>query len=44
MPGRRFCCWGGPGHADLDEMKKEIGELREEIGTIKKSEEKRNGR
>jgi hypothetical protein len=44
MPGGRFCCWGGYGSADLDDMKREIRELREEIGSGKKSEEKKNGR
>ncbi|MCX5841152.1 MAG: hypothetical protein NTY16_06825 [Deltaproteobacteria bacterium] len=36
MGNRRFCCWGGVGSADLEEMKKEIRELKEELGKIKK--------
>ena len=31
----RFCCWGGARPADLEEMKKEIRELKEELGKIK---------
>jgi len=30
-----FCCWGGARPADLEEMKKEIRELKEELGKIK---------
>jgi len=33
--GRRFCCWGGAHPADLEEMKKEIRELKEELSKIK---------
>jgi len=33
--GGRFCCWGGARPADLEEMKKEIRELKEELGKIK---------
>lgn len=29
--GRRFCCWSGINSADVDEMKKEIAELKEMI-------------
>jgi len=36
MGNRRFCCWGGVGSTDLEEMKKEIRELKEELGKIKK--------
>ena len=44
MPGRRFCCRGGAGAADIDEMKNEMKELREEVGSIKKSEGDKDGR
>jgi hypothetical protein len=43
-PGGRFCCWGWSCTADLDEIKKEIRELKEEIGSIKKGEGSKNGR
>ena len=33
--GGRFRCWGSAHSADLEEMKKEIRELKEEIGKIK---------
>ncbi len=33
--GGRFSCWGGGGPTDLEEMKKEIRELKEELGKIK---------
>lgn len=33
--GGRFCCWDSAHPTDLDEMKKEIRELKEEIGKIK---------
>ena len=29
--GGRFCCWGGTRPADLEDMKKEIRELKEEL-------------
>jgi hypothetical protein len=34
MAGSRFCCGGGTPDDRLDEVKKEIGKLREEIGKI----------
>ncbi len=33
--GGRFCCWGSARPTDFEEMKKEIRELKEEIGKIK---------
>jgi hypothetical protein len=33
--GRRFCCWGGKSDAGLADARKEIRELKEEIGKIK---------
>jgi hypothetical protein len=33
--GSRFCCWGGTPEGRLDDVKKEIRELKEEIGKIK---------
>lgn len=33
--GGRISCWGGARPADLEEMKKEIRELKEELGKIK---------
>jgi len=33
--GGRFCCWGSAHPTNLEEMKKEIRELKEEIGKIK---------
>ena len=35
--GSRFCCWGGTPEGRLDDVKKEIRELKEEIGKIKES-------
>ena len=35
--GRHFCCWGGVPDDRLDEMRKEIRELKEEIGKMKKN-------
>jgi hypothetical protein len=35
VAGRRSCGWGGAHPADLEEMKKEIEALKEEIGKIK---------
>ncbi len=34
--GGRFCCWGGASDGSLDDVRKEIRELKEEIGKIKK--------
>ena len=34
-PGGRFSCGGGPPDGRLDEVKREIGELRAEVGRIK---------
>jgi hypothetical protein len=33
--GGRFCCWGSARPADLEKMKKEIRELKEELIKIK---------
>jgi hypothetical protein len=33
--GGRFCCWGSAHPADLENMKKEIRELKEELSKIK---------
>ena len=33
--GSRFCCWGGVPDGRLEEVKKELRELKEEIGKIK---------
>lgn len=33
--GGRFCGWGGARFTDLEEMKKDIAALREEIGKTK---------
>lgn len=33
--GSRFCCGGGPPAGPLDEMRKEIRELRDEIGKMR---------
>jgi hypothetical protein len=32
---RHFCCFGGVGSADLDEMKKEIGKLKADMDKFK---------
>ena len=32
---RRFCCFGGVGSADLEEMEKEIGDLKADIEKMK---------
>jgi phosphate/sulfate permease len=37
MTGRHFCCWGGVPDNRLDEVRKEIRELKEEIGKMKKT-------
>ena len=34
--GGRLCCWGGASDGSLDDVRKEIRELKEEIGKIKK--------
>jgi hypothetical protein len=34
IAGGRFYCWSGASHADFEEMKKEIRELKEEIAKI----------
>jgi hypothetical protein len=36
--GSRFCCWSGTPDGRLDEVKKEIRDLKEEIGKMKESE------
>ena len=33
-----FCCWGGVGSADLDEMKNEIGKMKIDIEKIKEKQ------
>lgn len=33
--GSRFCCWGGTPEGRLDDVKREIREMKEEIGKIK---------
>lgn len=33
--GRRFCCWGGVPDAGLAEVRRELRELKEEIGKMK---------
>ena len=35
MGNRRFCCFGGVGSTELDEMKKEIGDLKIDIEKMK---------
>jgi len=35
IAGGRFCCWSGIKSADLEELKKEIAVLKEEIGRNK---------
>lgn len=42
-PGRRFCCRGGAGTAGLDEMRKEIRELKDEVNGFKGKKEDGNG-
>ena len=34
--GGRLCCWGGASDGSFDDVRKEIRELKEEIGKIKK--------
>ena len=40
--GRRFCCWGGIGAADYDELKKDIKALKDEMENIKAKKENGN--
>ncbi len=35
--GGRFCCWGGASDGRLDEVRREIRELKEEVGKMKES-------
>ena len=37
LAGRRFSCWGGVPDDRLDELRKEIRELKDEIGKMKKT-------
>jgi hypothetical protein len=41
--GGRFCCFGSPGPDNLEEMKKEISDLKEELAKIKGNKENTHG-
>jgi hypothetical protein len=34
--GGRFCCWGRTPESHFDAIRKEVGELKDEIGKMKK--------
>jgi hypothetical protein len=38
MAGGRFCCWGGTPDGPLDDVRKEIRELKKEIGNMKEKQ------
>jgi hypothetical protein len=38
MGNRRFCCWTGVGTHDLEEMKDEIGKLKEDMKKFKEKQ------
>jgi hypothetical protein len=38
MAGSRFCCWGSTPDGPLDDVRKELRDLKEEIGKMKEKQ------